>query len=84
MHRRLVCLAVALLVSGCSFAGLGPPPNYGYVVITAGGVGLRSGSSDVPPNLDLKLHATGAVLQTIVGQLAIVTAITRAALIVVR
>jgi spore germination protein YaaH len=63
MHRRLVCLAVALLVSGCSFAGLGPPPNYGYVVITAGGVGLRSGSSDVPPNLDLRLHATGAPLQ---------------------
>ena len=63
MHRRLVCLVVALLVSGCSFAGLGPPPNYGYVVITAGGVGLRSGSSDVPPNLDLRLHATGAPLQ---------------------
>jgi len=63
MHRRLVCLAVALLVSGCSFAGLGPPPNYGYVVITAGGVGLRSGSSDVPPTLDLRLHATGAPLQ---------------------
>jgi spore germination protein YaaH len=63
MHRRLVCLAVALLVSGCSFAGLGPPPNYGYVVITAGGVGLRSGSSDVPPDLDLRLHATGAALQ---------------------
>jgi spore germination protein YaaH len=63
MHRRLVCLVVALLVSGCSFAGLGPPPNYGYIVITAGGVGLRSGSSDVPPNLDLRLHATGAPLQ---------------------
>jgi spore germination protein YaaH len=63
MHRRLVCLVVALLVSGCSFAGLGPPPNYGYVVITAGGVGLRSGSSDVPPNLDLRLHATGVPLQ---------------------
>jgi spore germination protein YaaH len=64
MHRRLACLAVALLVSGCSFSGLGPPPNYGYVVITAGGVGLRSGSADVPPNLDLRLHATGAALQT--------------------
>lgn len=63
MHRRLACLAVALLVSGCSFSGLGPPPNYGYVVITAGGVGLRSGSADVPPNLDLRLHATGAALQ---------------------
>jgi spore germination protein YaaH len=63
MHRRLVCLAVALLVSGCSFSGLGPPPNYGYVVITAGGVGLRTGSTDVPPNLDLRLHATGSALQ---------------------
>ena len=63
MHRRLACLAVALLVSGCSFSGFGSPPNYGYVVITAGGVGLRSGSSDVPPNLDLRLHATGAPLQ---------------------
>src|ERR1700722_9894059 len=63
MHRRLACLAVALLVSGCSFTGFGSPPNYGYVVIAAGGVGLRSGSSDVPPNLDLRLHATGAALQ---------------------
>jgi spore germination protein YaaH len=63
MHRRLACLAVALLVSGCSFSGLGPPPNYGYLVITAGGVGLRTGSADIPPNLDLRLHATGAALQ---------------------
>jgi spore germination protein YaaH len=63
MHRRLACLAVALLVSGCSIPGFSPPPNYQYVVITAGGVGLRTGAADVPPNLDLKLHATGAVLQ---------------------
>jgi spore germination protein YaaH len=63
MHRRLACLAVALLVSGCSFSGFGSPPNYGYVVITAGGVALRSGSANVPPNLDLRLHATGAALQ---------------------
>ena len=63
MHRRLACLAVALLVSGCGFSGFGSPPNYGYVVITAAGVGLRSGSSNVPPNLDLRLHATGAPLQ---------------------
>jgi spore germination protein YaaH len=63
MHRRLACLAVALLVSGCSFSGFGSPPNYGYIVITAGGVGLRSGSDGVPPNLDLRLHATGAALQ---------------------
>jgi spore germination protein YaaH len=63
MHRRLACLAVALLVSGCGISGLGSPPNYGFVVITAGGVGLRSGSQDVPPNLNLRLHATGAALQ---------------------
>jgi spore germination protein len=63
MHRRLACLAVALLVSGCSLPGLGSPPNYQYVVITAGGVGLRTGADDVPANLDLKLHATGAALQ---------------------
>src|SRR6202035_3380217 len=60
MHRRLACLAVALLVSGCSFTGFGSPPNYGYVVITAGGVGLCSGGADVPPHLDLRLDATGA------------------------
>jgi spore germination protein len=64
MHRRLACLAVALLVSGCSLPGLAPPPNYGYVVITAGGVGLHTGATDVPPNLELKLHATGAPLQS--------------------
>src|ERR1700680_4849294 len=63
MHRRLACLAVALLVSGCSIPGLSSPPNYQYVVITAGGVGLRTGAEDVPANLDLKLHATGAALQ---------------------
>jgi spore germination protein len=64
MHRRLACLAVALLVSGCSLPGLGSPPNYQYVVITAGGIGLRTGAEDVPPGLDLKLHATGVPLQT--------------------
>ena len=37
MHRRLACLAVALLVSSCSIPGFSPPPNYQYVVITAGG-----------------------------------------------
>ena len=63
MHRRLACLAVALLVSGCSFAGIGQPPNYSYVVITAGGVGLRTGAQNVPPTLNLRLHATGAPLQ---------------------
>jgi spore germination protein YaaH len=63
MHRRLACLAVALLVSGCSLPGFSQTPNYQYVVITAGGVGLRTGATDVPPNLDLKLHATGAALQ---------------------
>jgi spore germination protein len=62
MHR-LACLAVALLVSGCSLPGLSSPPNYQYVVITAGGVGLRTGADGVPANLDLKLHATGAALQ---------------------
>jgi spore germination protein len=64
MHRRLACLAVALLVSGCSLPGLSSTPNYQYVVITAGGVGLRTGAADVPANLDLSLHATGAALQT--------------------
>src|ERR1700686_4848745 len=63
MHRRLACRVVGLLVSGCRCTGPRSPPNYGYVVITAGGVGLRSGSQDVPPNLNLRLHATGAALQ---------------------
>src|ERR1700680_428376 len=64
MHRRLACLAVALLVSGCSLPGLSSPPNYQYVVITAGGVGLRTGANDVPSNLDLRPPATGAPPQT--------------------
>jgi spore germination protein YaaH len=55
---------MALLVSGCTFPGFSPPPNYQYVVITAGGIGLRTGDSDVPPNLDLKLHATGGPLKS--------------------
>jgi spore germination protein YaaH len=64
MHRRLACLAMALLVSGCTFPGFSPPTNYQYVVITAGGVGLHTGDADVPPNLDLKLHATGGPLKS--------------------
>ncbi len=63
MHRRLACLAVALLVSGCSLPGSSSPPQYNYLVITAGGVGLRTGNTGVPPNLDLRLHATGAPLK---------------------
>lgn len=73
MPRRLACLAVALLLSGCSIAGLGPPPDYGFVTITTGGVGLHGGDGDVPPTLDLRLHAdvafrSGDVTATLDGR----------------
>ncbi len=60
MTRRLASVAVALLVSACGLPLLGSAPDYGFIVITAGGTPLVGGSTDVPPTFDLRLHAAAA------------------------
>src|SRR6202011_3562092 len=58
MNRRLASVAVALLVTACSVPLLGnSSPNYGFITITDAGTMLVGGSSDVPPTLNLRLHA---------------------------
>jgi len=58
MTRRLASVAVALLVTACSVPLLGnSSPNYGFITITDAGTTLVGGSSDVPPTLNLRLHA---------------------------
>ncbi len=61
MTRRAVGLAAALLVCGCSVGPFGSSsPSYGIIVVTAGHAVLRGGADDVPPRLQLRLHAQTA------------------------
>jgi len=57
MTRRAVCLAAALLVCSCSVGPFGSAPSFGIIVVTAGSAVLRGGADDVPPQLNLRLHA---------------------------
>jgi len=60
MPRRLACVAAALLVTACGLPFTSSAPAYGFITVTAGGSTLLPGSSDVPPTLDLRLHAAVA------------------------
>ena len=60
MPRRLACVAAALLVSACGLPFTSSAPAYGFINVTSGGTSLVPGSSDVPPTLDLRLHAAVA------------------------
>src|SRR5205807_526584 len=60
MPRRLACVAAALLVSACGLPFTSSAPAYGFITVTSGGTSLVPGSSDVPPTLDLRLHAAVA------------------------
>jgi spore germination protein YaaH len=60
MTRRAVMIAAALLVSACSVGPFASAPMYGIIVVTAGNAVLRGGSDDVPPTLDLRMHAQRA------------------------
>ena len=60
MARRAVCLAAALLVCACSVGPLGSAPSFGIIVVTAGNALLRGGADDIPPRLNLRLHAQTA------------------------
>ena len=59
MHRRLasVALATTLLLAACDVPFIGSAPQYGFISVSAGGKTLVPGSADVPPTLDLRLHA---------------------------
>jgi spore germination protein len=60
MARRAASLAAAFLVCACSVGPFASAPTYGIIVVTAAGSVLRGGSDDVPPTLDLRLHAQTA------------------------
>lgn len=58
--RRAAALVCALLLGACSGPGAPaatPPPPTGAVVVTAGGLSLGDGSTEVPPTLDLRVSA---------------------------
>src|SRR5947207_2495031 len=57
MARRAVSLAAAVLVCACSVGPFGSAPTFGIIVVTAGHNVLRGGADDVPPRLDLRMHA---------------------------
>jgi len=57
MFRRAVCVAVAALVCGCDIGPFSSPPAYGFIVVSTGSVALRGGSDEVPPSLDMRIHA---------------------------
>jgi spore germination protein YaaH len=60
MARRAVSIVAALLVCACSVGPFGSAPSYGIIVVTAGSTLLRGGAGDVPPTLNLRLHAQTA------------------------
>lgn len=61
MIRRLASVAVALLLTSCGLPLLGnSAPTYGFITITDAGRTLVGGSADVPPTLQLRLHAAVA------------------------
>ncbi|MBV9100481.1 MAG: hypothetical protein JOZ46_07175 [Candidatus Dormibacteraeota bacterium] len=58
MTRRLASVAVALMVTSCSVPLLGnDAPNYGFITLSDSGSQLVSGATDVPPTLNLRMHA---------------------------
>jgi spore germination protein len=57
MLRSLTGVGVAIAMCSCSVDDLSVPPNYGIVSVSDAGMPLRPGSDDVPPTLDLRVHA---------------------------
>ncbi|MFN2581335.1 MAG: glycosyl hydrolase family 18 protein [Candidatus Dormibacteria bacterium] len=62
MSRRvaLVAAAAVLLLTACNVPFVDNPPMYGFITASAGGEQLVPGIRDVPPTLDLRLHADSA------------------------
>ena len=65
MTYRLVCVAVAAAaaLTACGLPFGSPPPQYGFISVSAGGQTLTPGSNQVPPTLELRLHAEKAMRQ---------------------
>lgn len=65
MYHRLVCVAIAAsaALTGCGIPFLDSPPQYGFISVSSGGQTLTPGSTQVPPTLDLRLHAETALRQ---------------------
>src|SRR5579884_3495293 len=58
MPRRLAGVVAALLLTACSVPFIGSSaPAYGFITVTADGNPLVGGADNVPPTLDLDLHA---------------------------
>lgn len=71
MPHRLVCVAIAsaAALSACNLPFVDSPPEYGFISVSDGGVLLTPGSNQVPPTLDLRLHAQKSLrLQDVTGQ----------------
>jgi spore germination protein YaaH len=59
MPHRLVCLAIAsaAALTACNIPFIDSPPEYGFISVSSGGELLTPGNTQVPPTLDLRLHA---------------------------
>ena len=71
MSHRLVCVAIAsaAALTACNLPFVDTPPQYGFISVSAGGDLLTPGSDQVPPTLDLRLHAQKPLrLQDVTGQ----------------
>src|SRR5215472_14993503 len=71
MPHRLVCVAIAsaALLTACNLPFVDTPPEYGFISVSDAGDLLAPGSDQVPPTLDLRLHAQKALrLQDVSGQ----------------
>ncbi|MBV8528469.1 MAG: hypothetical protein JOZ75_09150 [Candidatus Dormibacteraeota bacterium] len=71
MPHRLVCVAIAsaAALTACNLPFVDTPPEYGFISVSDGGVLLTPGSDQVPPTLDLRLHAQKALRpQDVTGQ----------------
>lgn len=71
MPHRLVCVAIgsAAALSACNLPFTDTPPEYGFISVSDGGVLLTPGSDQVPPTLDLRLHAQKPLrVQDVTGQ----------------
>ncbi|HEX6538523.1 MAG TPA: glycosyl hydrolase family 18 protein [Candidatus Dormibacteraeota bacterium] len=59
MCYRVVCAATAAaaVLTACGFPFGDSPPQYGFISVSSGGDTLTPGFDQVPPTLDLRLHA---------------------------
>ncbi|MGH7745190.1 MAG: hypothetical protein ACREQ5_10380, partial [Candidatus Dormibacteria bacterium] len=65
-----MAIAASVLVSACGLPFADSAPQYGFISVSAGGQTLTPGNAQVPPTLDLRLHAETAFRQQdVTGQI---------------